>query len=124
MGHVVFKEGVSIDLNHVKAIKEIPLPINKKGVQSFLGKVNFVNRFISNFVGMVRPITLMLKKDTHFKWILEAKEVFEKIKDAISSALVLSNPDMSRDFIMYVFSSNYNIVVVLTQKDVDQRVNT
>lgn len=64
----------------------------------------------------------MLKKERHFKWTPEAKEAFEKIKDAISSAPMLSNPDMSKDFIIYVFSSHYSIVVVLTQKDADKRV--
>lgn len=63
----------------------------------------------------------MLKREMHFKWTPEAKEAFERIKYAISSTLVLSNPDMSKDFIMYVFFSNYRIVVVLTQKDVDKR---
>lgn len=101
LGHIVSKEGVSIDPDRVKEIKEVPLPVNKKGVQSFLGKINFVSCFISDFVGMVRPITLMLKKEIHFKWTLEAKESFEKIKEAICLALVLSIPDMSKDFIIY-----------------------
>lgn len=120
IGHVVSKEGVSINLDQIKALKELPLLVNKKGVQSFLGKVNFVSCFISNFAGMVRPITMMLKKKTHFKWTLKAKEAFENIKYAIYSAPVLSNSDMSKDFIMYVFSRHYSIVVVLTQKDVEK----
>lgn len=56
----------------------------------------------------------MLKKDRHFKWTLEEKEAFDKIKDVISSAPILSNFDMSKDFIMYAFSNNYNMAVVLT----------
>lgn len=63
------KEGVTIDLDRVKSYEELPLPVNKKGIQSFLGKINFVSRLISEFVEMVRPITLMPKKDLHFKWI-------------------------------------------------------
>lgn len=121
LGHVVSKEGVSIDLDRVKEIKEIPFPANNKGVQSFLGKVNIIRRFISDFVGMVRPIMLMLKREIHFKWTPKEKEGFEKIKDAISLALVLSNRNMSRDLIMNVFSNNYSIVMVLTQKDADKK---
>lgn len=34
LGHIVSKEGVSINLDRVKAIKEIPLPVNKNGVPS------------------------------------------------------------------------------------------
>lgn len=120
LGHIVSKEGVSIDLDWVKAIKELPLPVNKKGVQSFLGKVNFVSRFISDFTGIVRPITLMLNKDIHFKWTAEAKNSFDQIKHVICSALVLSNPDMSKDFIMYVYFGQHGIAMVLTQKDIQK----
>lgn len=121
LGHAVSKEGVSIDPDHIKAIKELPLPVNKKGVQSFLGKINFVSRFIPDFVDMVRPIMLMLKKAMHFKWTAEAKEVFEKIKEAISSAPILANLDMSQDLIMYIFASDFSIAIVLTQKDMESK---
>lgn len=45
----------------------------------------------------------MLKKDIHFKWTTQAKKAFDEIKNAICSAPVLSNLDMSKDFIMYIF---------------------
>ena len=32
MGHVVSKKGISIDLERIKAIEQIPLPHNKKGM--------------------------------------------------------------------------------------------
>lgn len=76
-----------------------------------------------DFVGMVRPITLMLRKDQPFKWTNKEREAFEKIKGAISSALVQVNLDLSKYFIMYVYSSEYNITMVLTQKDYKGKVN-
>ena len=42
LGHVVSKNGISIDLERIKAIEQIPLPHNKKGMQSFMGTINFV----------------------------------------------------------------------------------
>ena len=33
LGHVVSKKGISIDPERIKAIKQIPLPHNKKGMQ-------------------------------------------------------------------------------------------
>ena len=42
LGHVVSKKGISIDLERIKAIEQIPLPHNKKGMQSFMGTINFV----------------------------------------------------------------------------------
>lgn len=34
---------------------------------------------------------------------------------------MLSNLDMSKDLILYIFSTDYNIALVLTLKDVDKR---
>lgn len=58
-----------------------------------MGKINFVRKFISSFAEITKPINDMLKKDAKIVWDEEARGVFQDIKDAISSALVLTNPD-------------------------------
>lgn len=50
LGHIVSNDGIKIDPNRVTTIQQIEQPRNKKEVQSFLGKVNFLRRFILNFV--------------------------------------------------------------------------
>jgi hypothetical protein len=42
LGHIVSKDGVKVDPERIKGIKEIPLPQNKKALQSFFGKINFI----------------------------------------------------------------------------------
>ena len=42
LGHMVSKKGISIDPERIKPIEQIPLPHNKKGMQSFIGTINFV----------------------------------------------------------------------------------
>ena len=42
LGHVFSKKWISIDLDRIRAIEQIPLPHNKKGTQSFMGTINFV----------------------------------------------------------------------------------
>eukprot|EP00253_Pinus_taeda_P036018 PITA_36018 len=46
LGFIVSKDGIYIDPNRIKEISEIPFPDNKKSMQSFLGQINFVKRFI------------------------------------------------------------------------------
>jgi hypothetical protein len=46
LGHIISKEGIKIDPNRVEGILKINTPRSKKEVQSFLGKVNFLRRFI------------------------------------------------------------------------------
>jgi len=48
LGFVVHKKGIEINHNKTKAIKETRAPTTKKELQSLLGKINFLRRFISN----------------------------------------------------------------------------
>ena len=68
MGHIVSIEGVRIDPSRVMVIKTSSLPRSKKEIQSFLGKINFLTRFISNFVELIKFITSMLRKGNEEKW--------------------------------------------------------
>jgi hypothetical protein len=117
LGHIVSPEGIKIDPERVNAIKKIGIPRNKKSIQSFIGKINFLRRFIPNFVEIIKYITDMLKKDVEIKWILEAKESFEKIKKTLIKALVLINTNYSKEFFIFPFASEDTIVVVLLQRN-------
>jgi len=76
LGHVISKEGWAIDLDRVRAINDLSLPSNKKSLQYFLGQINFIRRFIQEFLSIIKPNTLMLKKDVPFIWMEEGKEAF------------------------------------------------
>ena len=66
--HIISQEGIKIDPKRVEEIHKIELAQNKVEVQSFLGKVNFMRRFIVSFAEIVRYITNMLGKDKETKW--------------------------------------------------------
>jgi hypothetical protein len=67
LGHVVSTEGVRIDSRRVEATEALSFTISKKEVQSFLGKINFLRRFISNFAELVKNITVILRKKSEVK---------------------------------------------------------
>jgi hypothetical protein len=110
LGHVVSEEGISIDPERIKSIKNIRPPTNKKSLQSFFGKINFIRRFIPNFVEKVKPMNALLRKDVTFKWDNDSLKSFEDIKEAITTTHVLVILDYSRDFIIFLhcFSRHYS----------------
>ncbi|CAL8993663.1 unnamed protein product [Prunus brigantina] len=61
LGFLVHQRGIEIDKNKAKAIIDAPPPKNKKGVQSLLGQINFLRRFIDNSAGKVEPFSSLLK---------------------------------------------------------------
>ena len=117
LGFVISPDGITIDPRGIEVIKSIAPPDNKKAMQSFLGKIKFVRRFISDFSEIVKPVQGMVKKDTNFKWKKERRESFGKIKEAIVEDPTLWSPNFDREFILYTFSSNHLILDVLIEKD-------
>ena len=117
LGFVVSKEGIMIDLERTKAISRIPFPSTNKSMQSFMGKINFVRRFVPSFSEIVRSLQNMIKKDNSFSWGDKENESFIRIREAIAEAPALVSPDFKKYFILYTFAADISYAVVLTQKN-------
>lgn len=112
---IVSKVGIHIDPDRIREISEIPLPHNKKFMQSFLGQINFVKIFVPVFSRIVLPLQSMIKKNSLFKWGYIEHEAFNLIKQAIINAPSLATPNFSKHFILYIFASEKSYAALLTQ---------
>jgi hypothetical protein len=94
LGFVIHEHGIEIDPDRIKSIRNVGPPTCKVEVQKFLGKVNYLRRFISNLAGKIDAFTpiLRLKNDAEFAWGAEQQEAFDLIKKYLSSAPVLKAP--------------------------------
>ena len=61
-------------------IQKIDIPRSKKEVQSFLGNVIILRRFIPNFVEIVKCITNMLRKKMRSKRKWKPKNILMTLK--------------------------------------------
>jgi len=79
LGFVVHKKGIEINQNKTRAIMKTNAPSTKKELQSLLGKINFLIRFISNLSGKTQAFSplLRLKKEDVFKWEPEHQKAFD-----------------------------------------------
>jgi hypothetical protein len=68
IGFIVSKDGMIIDPERTQAIAKLSPPSSKKAMQSFLGKINFVRRFVLSFSEMVQPLQNLIKKDALYRW--------------------------------------------------------
>lgn len=103
LGFVVHKKGIKINQNKTKAIMESQPPLTKKELQSLLGKIKFLRRFISNLSGKIRPFSslLRLKKEV-FNWMPEHQRVFNKIKEYLMNPPILFPPVRNRCTRLYI----------------------
>jgi hypothetical protein len=61
LGFLVHEGGIEVGKKSMKAIDEVVPPTNLKELQSLLGKINFVRRFISNLSQKVLPFFSTVK---------------------------------------------------------------
>ena len=73
LGHIISKDGLKIDPERVSAILKVGEPRSKKEIQSFLGQVNFLRRFVPSFAEILMNITNIFKKGHEIKWNTEAR---------------------------------------------------
>eukprot|EP00253_Pinus_taeda_P001939 PITA_01939 len=115
LGFIVSKHGIYIDPDMIEEISEIPFPHNKKSMQSFLGQINFVKRFVPEFSQIILPLQTMIKKNSVSKWGSPEKEEFELIKQSIINAPALNTPKFYNHFTLYTITSDCSYAAVRTQ---------
>lgn len=92
LGFIVSRRGIELDPSKIKSIRELPPPKTRTEVMSFLGRLNYVSRFIAQLTTTCEPIFKLLKKDAAIKWTSECQNAFEKIKEYLANPLVLVPP--------------------------------
>ena len=112
---IVGKEQVKMEQEKIKAVKEWKTLTRVKDVESFLGFANFYQCFIQNFSHTAKPLNeLKGKKD--WKWEEEYQKAFDKLKEKITSQLVLSLPRRKGKFRVETDALGHAIEGVLSQE--------
>nr|KYP59556.1 Transposon Ty3-I Gag-Pol polyprotein [Cajanus cajan] len=119
LGFVIHQKGIEVDRNKTKAIMETRPPSKKKELQSLLGKVNFLRRFISNLSGKIKVFTplLRLKKEEEFRWDEEHQKAFDEIKAYLAHPPVLAPPSKGKQLKLYILASDSTVAGMLAQDD-------
>jgi transposase InsO family protein len=115
LGHIVSREGVSLDPKKILAINAFPAPTNVKELQSFLGLANYYRKFVRAFAEKAHPLTQLTRKDVKWKWEDDEQRAFDSIKHSLTTHPVLCYPDFSKDFIVHTDASNFGVGAVLCQ---------
>ncbi|GJP72818.1 hypothetical protein CLOP_g3574 [Closterium sp. NIES-67] len=115
LGHVISIDGVKIDPKKIAIIQAWKPPANLRELQSFLGFVNYVSRFIPNKAGVASPLTDLLKKGKFYEWGGEQQAAFEQLKLFLTSPPVFRIAHPHRPFVLITDASELAVGTVLLQ---------
>ncbi|XP_053691678.1 uncharacterized protein K02A2.6-like [Sabethes cyaneus] len=117
LGFNVSSNGWKIDEQKIKAIKNFRVPESIAEVKSFLGLINFVERFIHHRVDKTRLLRELAKAD-RFYWNQELDEEFEYLKnEALKTITTLGYFNREDRTELYVDASSHGLGAVLVQFD-------
>ncbi len=116
---VILKDNVTMDPTKVHRVTEWLTPMKVKKVQSFLGFVNFYQKFICNFSNVAHPLYVFTCKTQWWVWGSPEQEAFNALKKAVTSAPVLTFPSQSGCFHLECNASNFATRAVLSQVQAD-----
>jgi hypothetical protein len=68
LGFIVSGRGIEVDPDKAKPIQEMPAPKTEKEVRSFLRRLNYIARFISQLTVTCEPIFRLLRKKNPGVW--------------------------------------------------------
>ena len=74
LGHKILVRGIEVDKAKIDVIEKLPLPMNVKGVRSFLGHAGFYRKFIKDFSKVAKPLSNLLNKVVDFVFNEECME--------------------------------------------------
>jgi hypothetical protein len=116
LGHVLSAAGIEVDPSKVKDILEWKAPTSVHEVRSFLGLSGYYRRFIPNFSKVAKPMTELLKKANKFEWNDKCEEAFQILKQSLTTAPILAQPDIGKPFDIYCDASGSGLGCVLMQE--------
>ncbi|CAI7913786.1 unnamed protein product [Closterium sp. NIES-53] len=112
LGHVISEAGVEIDPKKLDTVKAWHPPTE---LQSFLGFVNYVRRFVLDMAHLTAPLTDLLRKGVAFTWGEKEHAAFSTLKNLLCSPPVLRIADPHRPFEVVTDASDIAIGAVLLQ---------
>ncbi|XP_012567648.1 uncharacterized protein [Cicer arietinum] len=95
----------------------MPPPSTEKEVRGFLGRLNYISRFISQLTATCEPIFKLLRKNQTVVWNQECQNAFEKIRQYLQNPPILAPPVLGRPLIMYLTVLDGAMGCVLGQHD-------
>jgi hypothetical protein len=116
LGHVLSKDGISVDPTKVQEVLDWKAPTTVFKVRSFLGLASYYRRFILDFSKIAKPMTQLLHKDVKFVWTPECEKAFHTLRTLLTSAPVLARPDIEKPFDVYCDASGTGLGCVLMQE--------
>ncbi|KFD59524.1 hypothetical protein M514_28299, partial [Trichuris suis] len=100
---------------HLESIVNWPTPANVSDVRKFLGLASYYRRFIVRFASVANALYKLTEKGVPFLWNNECQDSFDALKTALTTAPILTLPNVKDSFDLFTDASGEAIGAILEQ---------
>ena len=117
LGHIVNERGIEVDPENIRAILDMSALRTKREIRGFLGRLQYISRFIARLTDICEPIFHLLRKNQPTIWDDDCQRAFEKVKEYLLSSPVLVPSTPGRPLLLYLSVSDMALGCMLAQLD-------
>ena len=114
LGHIIDKDGIRPQTDKIEAIQKMPLPKDQKELRSFLGMVNYYDRFVPGLATKCATLNDLLHKDKKWHWTKKHSQTVEVIKEALVSVDTLTHYDPNLPITLACDASTVGVGAVIS----------
>ena len=95
----------------------MPVPRTERDIRGFLGRLQYMSRFIARLIDIYEPIFRLLRKSQHTVWDDQCQRACERIREYLLSPPVLVPPILGYPLLLYLSVSTVALDCMLAQLD-------
>ena len=116
-GHRWNSTGISPDPKKTESILRMEFPPDKETMHSFLGLVNFLNRYTPRLAELCSPLRKLILKDSHYSPGDPEHAAFSAIKAEFKKKIILPYFDRNKETILQTDASKKGFGAVILQEE-------
>ena len=101
LGNIISEERIRVDPRKIEVILEWKPPRSVTEVHSFLGLVSHYRRFVKRFSMTAASMIRLLQKNVRLEWCEKCQASFEKLKEFLTEALVLTQSTFGKEYVIF-----------------------
>ena len=117
LGYIMNMWGIEANPEKIQALLNMKSPTNIKEVQSLIGKVAALSRFISKSTDKCVPFFNLLRGNKKFEWNPDCEQAFQALKEHLSQPPVLSKPIDQETLYVYLLVTDLDASAVLVREE-------
>ena len=117
LGFHVHQRGIDVDHSKAQDIATMKPSTTIKELNSFLGKLSYIWRFILGLASLTAAFTPLLKKGRPYRWSQRCQQAFSQLQQLMTKLPTICAPTSGKPLKLYLATNNKAVGALIAQED-------